>query len=101
MTFGNPTLEFAGNVTFNSGASTVTFTMAANSLDVGGTLSISGGAGTTTLNTSGSNLAINAVTLVVNAGGALTANGSTITATSMDNPLRTFTDGRSNVGVNL
>src|SRR6266581_3408260 len=100
MTFGNPTLEFAGNVTFNSGASTVTFTMAANSLDVGGTLSISGGAGTTTLNTSGSNLAINAVTLVVNAGGALTANGSTITVTSADTHLGTFTVGGSNVVVN-
>src|SRR5438132_826972 len=100
MTFGNPTLEFAGNVTFNSGASTVTFTMAANSLDVGGTLTISGGAGTTTLNTSGSNLAINAVTLVVNAGGALTANGSTITVTSMDTHLGTFTVGASTVVVN-
>src|SRR5437899_21019 len=100
MTFGNPTLEFAGNVTFNSGASTVTFTMAANNLDVGGTVSISGGAGTTTLNTSGSNLAINAVALVVNAGGALTANGSTITVTSMDTHLGTFTVGGSNVVVN-
>src|SRR5436309_3361396 len=100
MTFGNPTLEFAGNVTFNSGASTVTFTMAANNLDVGGTVSISGGAGTTTLNTSGSNLAINAVALVVNTGGALTANGSTITVTSMDTHLGTFTVGGSNVVVN-
>src|SRR2546428_793780 len=69
-------------------------------LDVGGTLTISGGAGTTTLNTSGSNLAINAVTLVVNAGGALTANGSTITVTSMDTHLGTFTVGASNVVVN-
>src|SRR3989475_5814658 len=100
MTFGNPTLEFAGNVTFNSGASTVTFTMAANSLDVGGTLTIAGGAGTTTLNTSGSNLAINAATLVVNAGGALTANGSIITVTSMDTHLGTFTVGASTVVVN-
>src|SRR2546427_2459535 len=100
MTFGNPTQEFGGNVTFNSGPSTGTFTMAANSLDVGGTLTISGGAGTTTLNTSGSNLAINAVTLVVNAGGALTANGSTITVTSMDTHLGTFTVGASNVVVN-
>src|SRR2546422_146095 len=100
MTFGNPTLEFAGNVTFNSGASTVTFTMAANSLDVGGTLTIAGGAGTTTLNTSGSNLAINPATLVVNAGGALTANGSIITVTSMDTHLGTFTVGASTVVVN-
>src|SRR3989454_3981944 len=100
MTFGNPTLEFAGNVTFNSGASTVTFTMAANNLDVGGTVSISGGAGTTTLNTSGSNLAINAVALVVNAGGAFTANGSTITVTSIDTHLGTFTVGGSTVVVN-
>src|SRR5256712_696394 len=100
MTFGNPTQEFGANATFNSGASTVTFTMSANSLDVGGTLTISGGAGTTALNTSGSNLAINAVTLVVNAGGALTANGSTITVTSMDTHLGTFTVGASNVVVN-
>src|SRR2546427_10646527 len=97
MTFGNPTLEFAGNVTFNSGASTVTFTMAANSLDVGGTLTISGGAGTTTLNTRGSNLAINAVTLVGNAGGALTANGSTITVTTTDTHPGTSTAGASTV----
>src|SRR5881396_214617 len=100
MTFGNPPLEFGGNVTFNSGASTVSFTMAANSLDVGGTLTIAGGAGTTTLNTSGSNLAINAVAFVVNAGGALTANGSTITVTSMDTHLGTFTVGASTVVVN-
>src|SRR5881296_3516936 len=100
MTFGNPALEFGGNVRFNSGGSTVTFTMAANSLDVGGTLTIAGGAGTTTLNTSGSNLAINAATLVVNAGGALTANGSIITVTSMDTHLGTFTVGASTVVVN-
>src|SRR2546427_547060 len=100
MTWGNPTLEFGGNVTFNSGGSTVTFTMAANSLDVGGTLTIAGGAGTTTLNTSGSNLAINAVTFVVDAGGAFTANGSTITVTSIDTHLGTFTVGGSTVVVN-
>ncbi len=100
MTFGNLTLEFGGNVTFNSGASTVTFTMATNSLRVGGTLTIAGGAGTTTLNTSGSNLAINAVTLNVNGGGSLTTNGSTITVTSIDTHLGAFTAGASTVVVN-
>ena len=100
MTFANLTQEFGGNVTFNSGASTVTYTMAANSLDVGGTLTIAGGAGTTTLNTGGLNPAINAVTLNVNAGGSLAANGSTITVTSMDTHLGTFTVGASTIVVN-
>src|SRR5437867_1772516 len=93
MTFANLTQEFGGNVTFNSGASTVTYTMAANSLDVGGTLTIAGGAGTTTLNTGGLNPAINAVTLNVSAGGSRIANGSTLTVTSIDTHLGTFTVG--------
>src|SRR5213080_2765628 len=100
MTFANLTQEFGGNVTFNSGASTVTYTMAANSLDVGGTLTIAGGAGTTTLNTGGLNPAINAVTLNVSAGGSLIANGSTITVRSMDTHLGTFTVGASTIVVN-
>src|SRR5712692_1772344 len=100
MTFANAAQEFGGNVTFNSGAATVVFTMSANALRTGGTLTVAGGAGSTTLSTSGANLAVNAVTLNVNPGGALTANASTITVTSMDTHLGTFTVGTSSVVVN-
>ncbi len=87
------------NVTFNSGATTVTFTMAANGLRVANALTVQGGAGTTTLSTSASNLPITAVTLSVLAGGALAANGSTITLRSMDTSAGSFTPGSSTVVV--
>ncbi len=102
MTFAGSNLagvEF-NNVTFNSGPSTVTFTLATRGLRVGSTLLIGGGTGTTTLDTSGSNLAISANTLNVIVGGALTANGSTITTTSIDTHLGALTAGTSTVVVN-
>src|SRR2546425_1559373 len=97
MTFASLTQEFTGNVTFNSGAATVTYTMASNALTTGGTLTVSRGAGTTTLDTSSSNLPISAVTLNVGAGGSLAANGSLITVTSVDTHLGTFAVGTSTV----
>src|SRR5205807_111668 len=75
MTFANQTPEFGGNVMFNSGASTVTFTMAANGIRWAGTLSIQGGSGTTTLTTN--DLALTGGALMIGDAGLLVANAST------------------------
>ena len=88
------------NVTFNSGASTATFTMTANGLRVANVLTVQGGTGTTTLSTSASNLSVTAATLTVVAGGALLANGSTVTVRSMDTSAGSFTPGTSTLVVN-
>src|SRR2546427_817598 len=88
MTFGNLTPEFSGNVTFNSGASNVSFTMAANALRWSGTLTVQGGAGTTTLATS--NLALSGGALAIGDSGVLTANASTVTVSNV-----TMTGGTS------
>ena len=102
------TMAFAGThlsspefdaVVFNSGSSSVTFTMAVSGL-LARTITIQGGPGTTTLNTSGANLAVTAATVTVSAGGVLVANGSTITVQSMDTSAGELTAGTSTVVVN-
>src|SRR5437879_9287278 len=75
MAFANLAPEFGGNVTFNSGASTATFTMAANSLRWSGILTVQGGSGTTTLTTN--DLALTGGALAIGDAGLLVANAST------------------------
>jgi len=81
MTFANQAPEFGGNVTFNSGASTVSFTMATNGLRWSGTLTVQGGSGTTTLVTS--NLSLIGGALTIGNAGFLVANASTTNVSSV------------------
>lgn len=90
MTFANLAQEFGGSLTFDSGASTATFTMGANALRWAGTLTIAGGAGTTTLATS--NLGLTGGALVIGNGGILTANVSTVSVSGV-----TMTGGTSGI----
>src|SRR3989475_4779128 len=76
------------DITFNSGASTVTFTMATNRLIWSGTLSVQGGAGATTLATS--NLALTGGALTIGNAGVLTANASAVSVSNV-----TMTGGAS------
>src|SRR3989442_5256038 len=69
------------DITFNSGASTVTFTMATNRLIWSGTLSVQGGAGATTLATS--NLTLTGAALTIGRAGILTANASAVKASNV------------------
>src|SRR5207244_9966503 len=69
------------DIAFNSGASTVTFTMATNRLIWSGTLSVQGGAGATTLATS--NLALTGGALTLGNGGVLTANASAVSVSKI------------------
>jgi len=64
------------NVTFNSGASTVTFTMVTNAVVWSGTLTVQGGSGTTALATG--NLGLTGGALNIGDAGVLTANASTV-----------------------
>src|SRR5436853_603542 len=81
MTFANLAPEFGGNVMFNSGASTVTFTMAANGLRWSGILTVQGGSGTTTLTTN--DLALTGGALAIGDAGLLVANASTTTVSDV------------------
>ena len=69
------------NVIFNSGASTVTFTMSTNALVWSGTLTVRGDTGTTTMATSDRNLIGGA--LVVGDAGVLMANASTVSVSDL------------------
>src|SRR5438034_1226639 len=64
------------DIAFNSGPSTVTFTMATNRLIWSGTLAVQGGAGATTLATS--NLGLTGGAITIDDGGVLTANASAV-----------------------
>lgn len=100
MTFAGTNLsgnEFS-TVVFNSGSSTVAFTMASRGL-VANAITIQSGSGTTTLATSGSDLAITADTLTVGSGGSLIGNGSVITVRSMNTFAGAFAAGTSTVVV--
>src|SRR5712692_9045543 len=78
------------------GALTISGTItAASAITTAGLVTVSG-----TFDTTATNYTLNAVALNVNTGGALTANASTITVTSMDTHLGTFTVGTSSVVVN-
>jgi len=102
MTFAGANLggnEF-DRVVFNSGASTVTFTMATRGLRIGGALTVGGGSGTTTLDTGISGLPVDAISLDVIAGGVLRPNGSTVTVTSVDTHLGGLQAGTSTFVVN-
>src|SRR5712691_11419281 len=68
------------DIAFNSGPSTVTFTMATNPLIWSGTLVVQGGGGTTTLVTS--NLALTGGALAIGDAGVLTANASTVSVSN-------------------
>ncbi len=81
MTFANLAPEFGGDVTFNSGASTVTFTMAANGLRWSGILTVQGGSGTTTLATN--DLPLTGGALAIDDAGLLVANASTATVSDV------------------
>src|SRR5712692_4726296 len=76
------------DIAFNSGASTVTFTMATNRLIWSGNLSVQGGAGATTLATS--NLGLTGGALTIGNGGVLTANASAVNVSNV-----TMTGGAS------
>ncbi len=102
------TMAFAGsnlgvsefnNVTFNAGASAVTFTMATRGLQVAGILTVGGGSAVTTLDTSAGGLSITSPNVTVSTNGALTANGSAIAVTSMDTHLGSFGAGTSTIVV--
>lgn len=76
------------DVTFNSGASTVTFTIATNPLVWSGTLTVQGGSGTTILDTGDFNLT--GGDLAIGDAGQLTANASTVSVSNV-----TMTGGTS------
>src|SRR5438034_205803 len=76
------------DIAFNSGASTVTFTMATNRLIWSGTLSVQGGAGATTLATN--NLVLTGGALTIGNAGVLTANASAVSVSNV-----TMTGGAS------
>src|SRR5256885_2138219 len=69
------------NVTFNSGASTVTLTMTTNALAWSGILTVQGGGGATTLATS--NLGLTGGAIVVGNAGVLAANASAVSISGL------------------
>ncbi|TLZ77759.1 MAG: hypothetical protein E6K08_02580 [Methanobacteriota archaeon] len=78
------------DVTFDGGASTVTYTMAANTLVWSGTLRVQGGSGTTTLVTA--NLGLAGGSLTIGNAGILMASGSPVIVSNV-----TVTGGSSGV----
>lgn len=90
MTFAGTGLAVSefNNVTFNSGANTVIFTMSTRALRWAGTLTLQGGTGTTTLATA--SLGLTGGALVVGNLGVLTATASTVAVTTV-----TMTGGTS------
>src|SRR2546428_12059916 len=69
------------NLTFNSGASTVTFTMTTNALAWSGTLTVQGGGGATTLATG--NLGLTGGAIGVGNAGVLAANASAVSVSGL------------------
>ena len=101
MTFAGANLPVPelNAVVFNSGASTVTYTLAGFGLHAQA-VTIQGGSGTTTVDTSDSDLPITVDALTVGAGGGLLANGSTLTIRALDTNGGSFAAGTSTVVVN-